>query len=328
MGWGKQDVDHHQYRAAANRFIEASRVPGDDRTVASSQAAAILSRLGSHALAAGACRSAVTDLRRAGGLAPGEGDPEILQRAEACALTCLSVDVVVDENAGIDDSRVERLGAEVRRKISADGTEFLRVRDPATPPTSECLSVMLSGSKEAGTFGPRRVRAIVKLSGFSVLRSPATSTVHQHSTPQSAERESVVSYRQYDEVISGAITGAVTLTDRRTGLEYPAIPVRAEGETIASWVRGPVSVVATDDASPRGGSTGVLIHPKLQDKTRVDDRRREARTRLVVLLLSDFADKAARAILAIVDGETGVADPLEIPDVSRVIGDASEHAGN
>ncbi len=312
--WGRQDLHEGRYRAAAERFMEAARVPGAKADVASRQAAAIMARLGEDAVGRGACRRAVADLRVATQLELDAVDAGLLARAEACAVTCLVVAVISEIEVGLEADRVERFRTDIRGRLAAEGTEFLRIDERSSAPREPC-GLDLSSTSTSGSTA-RWFRAAVAITSQSVLREPATSRTREFRSRRAIDKHTVVEntvvVRQYEEVFSGSMTGSVTLTDRRTGSVSPAIPIRVTAEETAVWIKElPTSVVG--GPVPLGiTSAGTALNPELQRLARIDEQRRDARARLGERLLDEFAAEAARIAREMVDSEPDVAPPAVI----------------
>jgi tetratricopeptide (TPR) repeat protein len=158
--WGNRDLREGRLRAAAERFGEASRIPGQPDDWAARQAATILSRLGFFALEKGACRNAVADLRAAASLAPDVVDADELRAAESCAVTCVSITAVAAPEIGLDAPQVERIKTEIRGKLVSEGSEFLRVLDRGGAARGACDDAT-GGVAGTGADAARRFRVAV-----------------------------------------------------------------------------------------------------------------------------------------------------------------------
>jgi len=312
--WGFRELELRMYRSAAGRFIEASMVPGFAGGPAARNAAEMLARIGDHALERGACRSAVRDLRSAVELAGDIVQPDALVTAEACSLTCLTLAVAADRDLEMETTRVEQIGAEIRRLLVNRGSSFLVVTRQGSPQTSPCDSRSSNGTSDAAVpAAPRRIRSTVEVTSKVILRSPATSRNSEYRSSQmiggQIVGESVTVVRVYDEVFVGAMTGTITLADQRTGRTSQAIPVRIEGQTTAQWVKNPATAVSIGTADR---STRIDGGPGLSRLANIDGQRFEARTRLKDALAQDFVVEVARIILETVDAEPGISDPLSL----------------
>ncbi len=313
--WGNRDLREGRLRAAAERFEEASRVPGHSGDWASRQAAAILSRLGSFALEKGACRNAVADLRAAASLAPDVVDADELRAAESCAVTCVSITAVAAPEIGLDASQVERIKADIRGQLVSEGSDFLRVLDRGGAARGACDDAT-GGADGAAVGAARRFRAAVAAESQAMIRSPATSVSREfrakHVVDEETVAATVVVIPVYEEVFAGTMTGSVTITDQRTGRSGPATPVVVRSEATAQWVKSPTSSVSMEQVRPGQAPGNRPADPRLQRLSRIEDQRGEARTRLAASLAQVFADEVARVILSTVDAEPSVTDPSEI----------------
>ena len=315
--WGRQELDLRMYRSAADRFKEASRVAGNFGATASAEAAAIMAGLGAHSLEKGACRSAIRDFRAAMMMVPDAVPSGALERAESCALTCLSLAVGSDPEMGLEASKVERIGAEIRKLVADRGSRFLTMirRGSTVPgPCDSFPSPGTSGAAEART--PRRIRATVELTSQTALRSPATSRNREFRSRQTigdeVVGESVVVIRVYEEVFSGAMTGTITLTDQRSGRSSPPIPVRVQAEAVAQWVKDAGTLLAAGSSARSLGTGSRPGVPGLNQLVRIDSQRQEARSHLGDSLIQAFIAEAADTILEIVDAEPEISDPASI----------------
>lgn len=312
--WGNQEVDLGMVRSAAERFTEAARVPGITNYAAADRAATIMARLGVYALERGFCRSSVRDLRAAMILAPDTVQTEMLDRAESCALTCLSLTAGSDSETGLEASKVETIGAEIRNLVANRGSSFLSVIRNASGDRNPCDSRPPAGAAAAN--GPRRIRTTVEVTSQVMLRAPATSRNSEFRSQQRIGSdlvgESVMIIRLYEEVFSGSMTGTITLADQRSGRTSPAIPIRVQGETVAQWVKNPATVLSTGTATRQTGMASRPGQPGLDRLVKVDDQRLAARAELREALIRKFVDEAARIILETVDAEPGISDPVTI----------------
>jgi tetratricopeptide (TPR) repeat protein len=311
--WGERDLREGRLRAAAERFEEASLVPGHSGVRESRRAATILSRLGSFALEKGACRSAVADLRAAALLELDVVDGNELRAAESCAVTCVTITAVAEPEIGLDASQVDRMKADIRGQLANGGSEFLRVLDRGGAGRGACDDAVADG---AAAGAARRFRVAVAAKSQAMIRSPATSVSREFRTNHVVEEETVaktvVVIRVYEEVFAGTMTGSITITDQRTGRSSPAIPVVVRSEATAQWVKSPTSSIAMEQVRPGQGPGNPPADPRLQRLSRIEDQRRDARTRLGAALTQQFAEEVARVVVAAVDAEISVTDPSEI----------------
>jgi len=315
--WGNQELDQRMYRSAADRFVEASRVPGKTDDAAANQAAAIMAALGAHALEKGAYRASIRDYRLAMMVAPDAVRPGVLEKAESCARTCLSLAAGFDPETGLEASRVEQLGAEIRKLVADRGSRFLLVIQRGSGDRSPCDPRPPAGSPEvAAADQPRRIRATVELTSQTMLRSPATSRNSEFRSRQTIGDEivgeSVVVIRIYEEVFSGVMTGTITLTDQKSGRISPPIPFRVQAEATAQWVKDTGSLLATGTSVRSTGNASRPGVPGLDRLIRIDDQRQQARSRLGESLFQEFAAEATRLILESVDAEPEMSDPASI----------------
>ena len=317
VAWADTNVREGRLRAAAERLEEAARIPGERSGVASARAAAIRSELGLSELRHGACRAAVADLRAAEGLAPGSIDPDALEQAIACAGTCVHLNVTVDPASGLGENQHGLLSTEVRRQVASGVSEFLLLWDLGTRQPRGCDRRLVPGiDGQPMSVGPYSVS--VQTTAFSIIREPASST-RQARSQHSFHGESIVTYQEYVEVLSGTMSGWVTVNDLQSGSASLPLPLKVTGETRSRW-QGNVAWSSTNRGSQWSnnrasqGSTSVIIGGSGLARVRADDARRQARADLTTRLVQRFATEAARLLLSVVDAEPGVPDPTELPD--------------
>ena len=70
--------------------------------------------------------------------APGSVQQEVIQRASACARTCVQLKVVAETDSGLGETRFEDLRADLRGQVGAAASEFLDIQgsNAAVPPTA------------------------------------------------------------------------------------------------------------------------------------------------------------------------------------------------
>ena len=157
----------------------------------------------------------------------------------------------------------------------------------------------------------------VRITALSIIRQPASSSTRHARSHHGVQAETVVTYQQYVEVLSGTLSGWVTVTDQRSGGASMPLPVRVTGEALSRWQGNAVSASTTRTRPPgRPGqtSTGVMIGGSGRGRAEADAARRQARAHLIERLVQDYADEAARLLLSVVDAEPAVPDPTELPD--------------
>jgi hypothetical protein len=156
----------------------------------------------------------------------------------------------------------------------------------------------------------------VRITALSVIRQPASSSTGQARSHHGAQVETVVTYQQYVEVLSGTLSGWVTVTDQRSGGASIQLPVRVTDEALSRWRGNTVSSSATR-TGPTGRSstsTGVMVGGSGGGRAEADEARRQARAHLNERLVHSFAAEAARLMLSVVDAEPAVPDPTELAD--------------
>jgi len=315
LAWADTNEREGRLRAAAQRLEEAARIPGQRSGVASARAAAIRSGLGLTDLQSGACRAAVAELRAAERLAPGSTDPIALEQADACARTCVQLRITADPESGLGENQLGLLNAEVRRQIASGASEFLILRDSGRRSPLNCDRRLVPGiDGQPMSVGPYSTS--VRITALSVIRQPASSSTGQARSHHGAQVETAVTFQQYVEVLSGNLSGWVTVTDQRSGGASFQLPVRVTDEALSRWRGNTVSSSATR-TGPTGQSstsTGVMIGGTGGGKAQADEARRQARAHLNERLVHNFAAEAARLMLSVVDAEPAVPDPTELPD--------------
>lgn len=317
--WANTNEREGRLRAAAERLEEAAKIPGERSGVTSARAAAIRSVLGLSELKNGACRAAVADLRAAERLAPGSTDPAVLEQAVACARTCVQFEITVDFGSGLEGNQRVFLSAEVRRQIASGASEFLLLRDSGAGSPQVCNRRLVPGiDGQPMRVGPYSTS--VRITAISIIRQPAASSTRQARSLHSVQVESVVTYQQYEEVLSGTMSGWVTVTDQRSGGASVPLPVRVTGDVRSRWQGNTIST-ATSRIGPTGHlstrSSGVVIRGRGQGKAQADEARRQARANLTERLVQSYAAEAARLLLSVVDAEALVPDPTELPNENR-----------
>ena len=315
LAWADTNEREGRLRAAAERLGEAARIPGERSGVASARAAAIHSGLGLSDLRNGACRSAVAELRAAARLAPGSTDPAALEQADACARTCAQLRVTADPESGLGENQLGLLNAEVRRQVASGASEFLLLRDSGGRSSLNCDRRLVPGiDGQPMNVGPYSTS--VRITALSVIRQPASSSTGQARSHHGAQVETVVTYQQYVEVLSGTLSGWVTVTDHRSGGASIQLPVTVTDEALSRWRDNTVSSSATR-TGPTGRSstsTGVMVGGSGGGRAEADEARRQARAHLNERLVHSFAAEAARLMLSVVDAEPAAPDPTELPD--------------
>lgn len=156
----------------------------------------------------------------------------------------------------------------------------------------------------------------VRITALSVIRQPASSSTRQARSHHGAQVETVVTYQQDVEVLSGTLSGWVTVTDQRSRGASIQLPVRVTDEALSRWQGNAVSSSVTR-TGPTGGSsasTGVMIGSTGGGRAEADEARRQARAHLNERLVHSFAAESARLMLSVVDAEPAVPDPTVMPD--------------
>ena len=92
----------------------------------------------------------------------------------------------------------------------------------------------------------------VRITALNVIRQPASSSTRQARSHHGAQVETVVTYQQYVEVLSGTLSGWVTVTDQRSRGASIQLPVRVTDEALSRWQGNAVSSSATRTGRPEG----------------------------------------------------------------------------
>ena len=214
VSWGEANLRDGRLRAAAERFEQAARVPTEGSTDSAKRAAAIRAGLGLSALEGGACRSAITDLRSADRLAPGSVQQGDIQRASACARTCVQLKVVAETDSGLGETRFEELRSDLRGQVGAAASEFLVVQGPNTGRAPNCDQRTLPGV-EGRPIKTGPYVAVVKVTASRIIRQPASSVTRQTQTQHGGMSATYYTYEEYREVLTGTLSGWVTVADQR-----------------------------------------------------------------------------------------------------------------
>ena len=258
VAWGEANVREGRLRAAAERFEQAALVPVAGQAAAASRAAAIRAALGMSELARGACRAAAADLRAAERLAPGSVEAGALERAAGCAKTCVQIKVTADPDSGVDEGQQALLGAEVRRQVAAGASEYLLFGDSGAGSKRGCDRRTVPGfDGQPLNVGPYSVA--VRVTAISAIRQPASSFTRQVRSQRGMSVDTVVTYEEYVEVLTGTMSGWVVVTSQGAGNEGVPLPVKVAAETLARWQRSPVSTTTTRDEWTGRGATGVMV---------------------------------------------------------------------
>jgi len=316
LEWANTNEHEGRLRSAAMRLEEATKIPGERSSAISARAAAIRSALGMSDLQNGACRAAVAELRSAERLVPGSTEPGALQQAVACARTCVHLSITADPGSGLGDNPRGLLGVEVGRQITSTASEFLFLQDVELGSQASCAARVVPGvDGQPMTVGPYSIS--VRITAISIIRQPARSTTRQTRSLHGVHAETVVSYQEYVEAISGSLSGWVTVTDQRSSGASVPRPVRVTDQAHSRW-QGNVISSSTSQFGPTGRpgshSTGVMIGGSGRGRVPADVARDQARAHLTERLVQGFAAEAAVQVLSVVDGEPAVPDPTELPD--------------
>jgi hypothetical protein len=299
------------------RLEEAARIPGERSGASSARAATIRSVLGQSELQNGACRAAVAELRVAERLARGSTDPVALEQAVACARTCVQLTTIADPESGLDEDQQRLLSAELRRLIASGASEFLLLRDSGAGSPQRCDGRLVPGiDGQPVKVGPYSTS--VRITAISSIRQPASSRTRQARSLHGFHSETVVNYQEYREVLTGTMSGWVTVLDQRSGGASVPLPVRVTDEAVSQWQGNAVSTSISQGglSGQRTTSTGVAIGVPVQGRGRAqaDQARHGARADLTERLVQRFAVEAARVLLSVVDAEPAVPDPTRLPD--------------
>lgn len=312
--WAESNMSEGRLRGAAERFEAAAGVPGGTSGVYAARAAAIRSVIGLSALQQGACRAALVELRAAERLAPGSTDPVALNRAVTCSRTCVQLRTDADGESGVSENGRRLLSSESRRQVMSGASEFILVENAGADVPKGCDRRLVPGADgqplSAGSYS-----VLVHVSATSVIRQPATSSIRQTRTWLSPQVESVVAFHEYREVLSGTISGWVTVEDQ-SGSARVRLPIRVSDQTVSRWQGAPIST-ATNRVGVTGQttsiSTGVTVSTSGRGRSQADQARQQAGEQLNTMLIQRFAAEAAQRLLATVDAEPLVPDPTELP---------------
>ena len=226
----------------------------------------------------------------------------------------MQVRVTADSDAGLGLDQLELVRAGVRRQVASGGSEVLALRGLETGSRMGCDQRLVPGiDGQPMSVGPYSIS--VRMTAVSIVRQPASSSTRQTRSRPGMNVETVVTYQQYTEVLSGTLSGWVTVTDQRSGGASVPLPVRVTGEALSRWRANAVSASTTQripGTNRQRTSTGVVIGGPGGGRTEADESRRQARAHLNETLVQRFADKAARLVLSVVDDEPAVPDPTEL----------------
>ena len=313
VSWGEANLREGRLRAAAERFEHAARVPTAGSTDAAKRAVAIRVGLGLSALERGACRSAIADLRSADRLAPGSVQQGDIQRASACARTCVQLKVVAETDSGLGETRLEELRTDLRGQVGAAASEFLVVQGSNAGRAPNCDQRTVPGvDGRPMKTGP--YVAVVKVTASRIIRQPASSVTRQAQTQHGGMSATYYTYEEYREVLTGTLSGWVTVADQGSGNLNMALPVQITGEAVVGWRRAPLSSATYQDLYTGRQSTVVMIDATDRGKAQVEAERSRTRADLTETLVADFATEAARLLVSAVDVEPAVPDPATLPE--------------
>jgi hypothetical protein len=235
----------------------------------------------------------------------------MMRRASVCAATCLRLEIVADPDAGLTDAHIERLTAEVQREVGANASEFVRLSKPDSGESAGCRGRMLPGvSGEPMSVGP--YSSVVRITSMAVIRMPASSITRQSRVQHGVTADTNLTFEEYEEPLTGTVSGWVTVKDSRAGGLATPLPIQVSGQVTARWQRNPMSAITTEDRLTGRRATSVQVDLSGRGKAQADDERRQARAQLAEKLIFDFAKKASRLVLSIVDAEPAVPDPAEL----------------
>ena len=225
----------------------------------------------------------------------------------------MQLTLTADPDSGLADAQLDPLAADVRKRIGEGASEFLRLRSSRPTDTKAC------GGRTVPGFNGRPMNAgpysgLVRVTAVNITRQPASSLTRQTVSQHGAGVDTLVSYEQYDEDLTGTISGWVTVTDQRAGGMSVPLPVRVTAQATARWQRSPVSTVTRQDPFTRQTTTAVMVDAS-GGRARAEEERRRARGVLSEKLLAGFAEETARLLLSTVDVEPAVPDRSELPDI-------------
>jgi tetratricopeptide (TPR) repeat protein len=311
VAWAETNLNEGRLRAAAERLEQAARVPGAGAGISASRAAAIRIALGMSGFRKGACRSAVVDLRAAERLASGSVAPGVLEEAVACATTCVRLELRAELDSGVSDGQRSSLEAEIRRQVAANASEFLTLKGARAGTRPGCGRRTVPGAdgqpRPAGPYA-----ATVTVTSLGVIRQPATSLTRQARMQTGPWADTVVTFEEYQEVLTGTLSGWITVTDDGPGGTSLPLAVRVADEARTRWQGHPVSTSTAWDERSGRRSTGMMVDLS-GGKAAAEEARRDARARLIESLVQRFATEAGRLLLTSVDLEPAVPDPTELP---------------
>jgi len=314
--WGRADLAEGRYRAAAERFLQGTAVPGGDRAALARQAATLLEQLAAYALQRGACRRAAMDLGEVLRIAPSPQTRTALLEAESCAETGLTVSLSGDPGVDIDASQLGQLRLLLRQQILSNASGFVRLAGLGLPTQAapfHARKLPGLGGKPL-TCGP--YRCAVTLTALNVLRSPAEASPRQMRSSGAFGGDVSVNYQEYEESFKGLISGWIVIQDEASGHEGIPIPVRVSLQDRATWVGNSVSVLSRQDPFTYQGTTGIRFDPAFRRRQEVGAQRQDTRQRLTESLLQQFAVEAARVLLQTVDSEPAIPVPDRLPDAA------------
>jgi tetratricopeptide (TPR) repeat protein len=316
MVWGMEDLTQRRYRAAAERFSQGGTIPGVNQSALGRKGADILVALARYAMDGGACRRAIRDYKEAVRLAPQSVSAEELNKAECCATTSLSISVVTGAQVSLDPFTAGDLSKALRDQIEGRISEYVRLRGPGDRSigTAEEASATPCPKEKSASRGP--YRASVEVTAVTTLRMAPTASSERVRTTGQFGSETIVSYKEYNEPFNGEISGRVRVVDVGKDTAVLAAPVRARAIEQGQWMGNAVSVISREDPWTGERAGGVVVSPGMLKRTRVDEQRREARTRLIESLIRKFVETTSDMVLAVVDTELPLPEPetLEIGD--------------
>lgn len=317
--WADQEVDEARYRSAAERFetaLSATGVPHED---APDRAGELFAALGRFHLAAGNCRQAVRDLRRAAGRFPAAVAGDI-EAAEACAtVRVLIQDLGGSGNLGGIDTPTALSGA-VRSGLPGRVSEFVVVLDPSArqrgTKAQEADFLVTGAVSEAWLRGPERTEEWQATSG-RVVRACGEGEY----SPCYADRE--VRYLRVRSVMSARAGAQIRIIDADTRGVLRELPTSASADSTLEWAQdfqdasGAAVAVGTSPTESMVAIDGSIV--ALRDAARAHPAPADLTRRI----LDRISDEMVGAISGVVDAERPWADPASL-DIVTLRADASK----
>ncbi len=282
--WGQADLDAGDRRSGAEKLAASNRL--EPSAEVARQAANTYAALGAWHLAAGHCRRAASDLRRARDLDPKAGHDPV--PAEACATGSVSIRVT-DLGVGQLLPRLRTgLQPAVAERVARESSDYL----------------VVDGRTSVGARGPFEAR--IELADALVRREPVGRELRRKTVTGAT-----VLYDEFTADLAIRVGATLWIEDRSTGRDVLRIPIDETIRTRYHWNHPPravesAGVYSRDMSRATYGSPNEQVARRLAaaaEREALD----EARPAVLERMTRVFTDQ----ILAVLDREPRAADPVD-----------------